>query len=66
MRVVRVLPDVPAIDKEFDYLVPEAWEADGRAARVEVGSMVLSALLIVVSVWLIMRLNRADIRNEFR
>ena len=23
-RVVRVLPDVPAIDKTFDYLVPDA------------------------------------------
>ena len=28
MRVVRVLPDVAAIDKEFDYLVPE-WVAVG-------------------------------------
>jgi primosomal protein N' (replication factor Y) len=34
-RVVRVLPAVPAIDKEFDYLVP-----DVLGARVEVGTMV--------------------------
>ena len=25
-RIVRVLPDVPAIDKEFDYLVPDGWQ----------------------------------------
>ncbi len=24
--VVRVIPDVPAIDRTFDYLVPEGWE----------------------------------------
>ena len=35
-RVVRVLPDVPAIDKEFDYLVPEGVEARlGDVVRVE-------------------------------
>jgi primosomal protein N' (replication factor Y) len=34
-RVVRVLPDVPAIDKAFDYLVPEPWEREVR-----VGTMV--------------------------
>ncbi len=39
-RVVRVVPDVPAIDREFDYLVPAAWVDDGRAARLAVGSMV--------------------------
>ena len=22
---VRVLPDIPAVDKSFDYSVPEAW-----------------------------------------
>ncbi len=38
-RVVRVLPDVPAIDREFDYLVPASW-GDGRADRLQVGSMV--------------------------
>ncbi len=31
--MVRVLPDVPAIDREFDYLVPDG-------ARVEVGDLV--------------------------
>ena len=39
-RVVRVLPDVPAIDKEFDYLIPLAWDRDGRGPRVVIGSMV--------------------------
>lgn len=34
-RVVRVLPDVAAIDKEFDYLVPQA-----MAERVAVGTIV--------------------------
>ena len=39
-RVVRVLPDVAAIDRTFDYLVPAAWEEDGRAELVRVGSQV--------------------------
>jgi len=34
-RVVRVLPDVPAIDKTFDYLVP-----DGLGDQVRVGTVV--------------------------
>jgi primosomal protein N' (replication factor Y) len=34
-RVVRVLPDVPAIDKEFDYLVPDALHG-----AIEVGTVV--------------------------
>lgn len=34
-RVVRVLPDVPAIDKTFDYLVP-----DDRAGEVQLGDVV--------------------------
>lgn len=33
-RLVRVLPDVPAIDREFDYLLPEQW------SDAEVGAMV--------------------------
>ena len=37
---VSVRPDVVAIDKVFTYAVPEAWHADGRATRLEVGSMV--------------------------
>lgn len=35
--VVRILPDVPAIDKQFDYLVPEPMRADvhvGAAVRI--------------------------------
>ena len=39
-RVVRVLPDVAAIGREFDYGVPEDWLADGRASLVRVGSLV--------------------------
>lgn len=39
-QVVRVLPDVVGIDRAFDYVVPTSWEADGRAERIVVGSMV--------------------------
>ncbi len=38
------MPDIAAIDREFDYLIPKSWEADGRADRVDVGSMVRVAL----------------------
>ena len=41
---MRVIPDVVGIDKEFDYLIPSSWHADGRAGRVEVGTMVRVAL----------------------
>ena len=37
---MSVRPDVVAIDRSFTYAVPEAWQADGRAGRLEVGSMV--------------------------
>lgn len=37
---VRVIPDLPAVAREFDYLVPEAWHRDGRSSRLTVGSMV--------------------------
>ena len=30
-RVVRVLPDVAAVGRAFDYLMPPAWGDDGRA-----------------------------------
>ncbi|MGI9623355.1 MAG: hypothetical protein ACR2PK_11005 [Acidimicrobiales bacterium] len=40
VRVVRVLPDVPAISKEFDYAVPEPWRTDGRASSIRLGTMV--------------------------
>ena len=40
MLVVRVLPDVVRLDKTFDYGVPAAWHADGRADRLAVGSIV--------------------------
>lgn len=39
-RIVSVLPDVAAIGRTFDYLVPESWTADGRAERLTVGSRV--------------------------
>ena len=38
--VVRVLPDVVGLDKTFDYSVPDAWHADGRAGRLAAGSIV--------------------------
>ena len=40
MLVVRVLPDVVRLDKTFCYAVPDAWQADGRAERLAVGSIV--------------------------
>ncbi len=43
-KVVRVLPDVGAIRREFDYAIPQSWSEDGRAAAVAVGSMVRIAL----------------------
>ncbi|NNE72544.1 MAG: hypothetical protein HKN26_02675 [Acidimicrobiales bacterium] len=41
---MRVLPDVAGIDKQFDYVVPEAWDADDRGRLVQVGSIVRIAL----------------------
>ena len=41
---MRVLTDVAAIDREFDYAVPAAWHGDGRAGRLAVGTMVRVAL----------------------
>ena len=38
------MTDVRALDREFDYAVPEAWRHDGRAARLGVGTMVRVAL----------------------
>ena len=40
LRAVRVLPDVPAIDKAFDYSIPESWIEDGKADQIKVGTMV--------------------------
>ena len=39
-RVVRVLPDVAAVSRAFDYLVPDVWSDDGRAERLGIGSRV--------------------------
>ncbi|MDE0653692.1 MAG: hypothetical protein OXI26_08575 [bacterium] len=35
-----MLTDVVAVDREFDYDVPESWQRDGRAARLTLGTMV--------------------------
>ena len=40
LRAVRVLPDVPAIDKPFDYSIPQLWIEDGRADQIKVGTRV--------------------------
>ena len=37
---MRVLPDVAAIGREFDYAIPDAWHDDGRVDLVTVGAMV--------------------------
>lgn len=37
---MRVLPDVAAIGREFDYAVPDVWHQDGRVDLVTVGAMV--------------------------
>ena len=37
---VRVIPDLPAVSKEFDYSVPPDWAENGLASRIRVGSMV--------------------------
>ena len=37
---MRVRPDVVGLDKLFDFAVPEAWQADGRAERLDIGSIV--------------------------
>lgn len=39
-----MLPDVVGIDREFDYVVPAAWEEGDRAARVVIGAMVRVSL----------------------
>ena len=38
--VVRVRPDVVTLNKTFDYAVPDAWHADGRAERLAIGTIV--------------------------
>ena len=44
MTVVRVLADVVRLNKTFDYAVPDAWHADGRAERLRIGTIVRIAL----------------------
>ena len=50
-RVVRVLPDVPAIDKEFDYLVPDGVEVSvGDVVRIELHGRRVGAWIVAVDV----------------
>jgi len=50
-RVVRVLPDVAAIDKEFDYLVPEGLEVHvGDVVRIQLHGRRVGAWIIAVDV----------------
>jgi primosomal protein N' (replication factor Y) len=39
-KTVRIIPDLPAVAKEFDYLVPDTWASNGIAERLRIGSMV--------------------------
>ena len=39
-KTVRVIPDLPAVAKEFDYLVPDTWANNGVGERLRIGSMV--------------------------
>ena len=39
-RLISVQPDITSVTRSFTYEVPVAWEADGRAEKVDVGSMV--------------------------
>jgi primosomal protein N' (replication factor Y) len=50
-RVVRVLPDVAAIDKEFDYLVPDGVEAQvGDVVRIQLQGRRVGAWIVAVDV----------------
>ena len=39
-KTVRVIPDLPAVSKEFDYTVPVSWIESGLASKLTVGSLV--------------------------
>ncbi|MDG1844777.1 MAG: hypothetical protein P8J01_00120 [Acidimicrobiales bacterium] len=43
-KTVRVIPDLPAVAKEFDYLVPDTWANNGVGERLRIGSMVRTQL----------------------
>ena len=50
-RVVRVLPDVPAIDKEFDYLVPDGVAVHvGDVVRIELHGRRVGAWVLALDV----------------
>src|SRR4051794_14359045 len=50
-RVVRVLPDVAAIDKEFDYLVPQGVDVRvGDVVRVQLHGRRVGAWVVAVDV----------------
>jgi primosomal protein N' (replication factor Y) len=51
VRVVRVLPDVPAIDKEFDYLVPGGASVEiGDVVRIQLHGRRVGAWVVAVDV----------------
>ena len=39
-KTVRVIPDLPAVSKEFDYMVPVNWIESGLASKLTIGSLV--------------------------
>ena len=50
-RVVRVLPDVAAIDKEFDYLVPDGVEVHvGDVVRIDLHGRRVGGWIVAVDV----------------
>lgn len=52
-RAVRVLPDLPALSRAFDYLVPPRWDAQvmvGSRVRVGLGRRVVAGWVIEVDV----------------
>lgn len=52
-RVVRVLPDVSGLDKEFDYLVPSRWAEDvalGSMVRVELHGRRIAGWVVAIDV----------------
>ena len=40
IEAVRVIPDIDGISQEFDYLVPEDWNASGESKFIQVGTIV--------------------------
>ena len=40
IEAVRVIPDIDGISQEFNYLVPEDWNASGESKFIQVGTIV--------------------------